>query len=294
MTSGDQGKGMKTVFVPENHYVFSTLPEVIEICRFLLPYGITNFFYMRVFDDHKLFALINNPDYLKYFVKKEYKLTPPIPPFCLREKFFYLGLPQDSSPFNQVYYEARNLFNIDHIIYLIERYDDYYDTYSFASTPNNPQIINFYLNNMELLEKFKFFFKEKAAKLIERSYENRVIIPPEKRPSFGGLNNPVNKNDMDYPQGLLPQMSIRHYNIDYHNKKISLTQREIESIQCLCHGYSIKEAARHLAISPRTVESYLNNVKDKLNLQKKSELIDIIEKFNLKIPQFRQTRIKRP
>jgi DNA-binding CsgD family transcriptional regulator len=46
-------------------------------------------------------------------------------------------------------------------------------------------------------------------------------------------------------------------------------------------GHAIKEVAKIIDLSPRTVESYLNNVKLKIGITKKSELIHFISKNGL-------------
>lgn len=56
---------------------------------------------------------------------------------------------------------------------------------------------------------------------------------------------------------------------------INLSKREIECLLLLSRGKKIKEIARYLGISPRTVESYLENLKCKLNVYTRSELIDL-------------------
>lgn len=51
------------------------------------------------------------------------------------------------------------------------------------------------------------------------------------------------------------------------------TNREQECIYLLLRGASIKDIAKLLAISPRTIEVYFNNIKDKMQCVKKSLLI---------------------
>ena len=59
-----------------------------------------------------------------------------------------------------------------------------------------------------------------------------------------------------------------------HLKKIQLTKREREVLVYLSSGYTAKQIARTLYISPRTVESYLDNLKYKFRVRSKSELIN--------------------
>lgn len=52
-----------------------------------------------------------------------------------------------------------------------------------------------------------------------------------------------------------------------------LTNRQLEILYYLVQGYSQKEIAHAMQLSPRTVESYLENIKIKLNIYNRSQLI---------------------
>jgi hypothetical protein len=77
----------------------------------------------------------------------------------------------------QEFNDYRDLFNINHPIYFLERYKDYTEHYCYAAETHNSEIVNFYLENIDILEKFKFYFKDKARKLIKYSENNRLLIP---------------------------------------------------------------------------------------------------------------------
>ncbi len=56
----------------------------------------------------------------------------------------------------------------------------------------------------------------------------------------------------------------------------SFSRREIECLQCLIEGFSAKETGNKLFLSSRTVETYLDNIKYKLNCRTKREIIHLI------------------
>ena len=66
----------------------------------------------------------------------------------------------------------------------------------------------------------------------------------------------------------------RSYAVDTLLEKTALSNREVECIFYLIRGYTVKEIAKALTLSPRTVESYLRNIKFKWGCERKSELID--------------------
>ena len=53
----------------------------------------------------------------------------------------------------------------------------------------------------------------------------------------------------------------------------TLSAREEQCAHCLLQSMSIKAIGRHLQLSPRTVEFYLENVKSKFSCKTKTELI---------------------
>lgn len=54
-----------------------------------------------------------------------------------------------------------------------------------------------------------------------------------------------------------------------------LSKRETECLQLTIRGQSARLVAKHLGISQRTVEEYLNNTKIKFGVSSKRDLIDI-------------------
>lgn len=60
------------------------------------------------------------------------------------------------------------------------------------------------------------------------------------------------------------------FNID----NVYLSKQEVKCLRLLVAGKTIKLIGQHLELSPRTIEFYLENIKRKLNVKTKSELIE--------------------
>lgn len=69
--------------------------------------------------------------------------------------------------------------------------------------------------------------------------------------------------------------------IDTINGIIKLSQRQLQTIAAVFNGLSQKEIAKRLNISPRTVETYLEQVKVKLDLRKKQDIFSFILEHEL-------------
>jgi DNA-binding NarL/FixJ family response regulator len=61
----------------------------------------------------------------------------------------------------------------------------------------------------------------------------------------------------------------------------TLTLREVEVLQLLAKGYTNRQIAEHLSLSPRTVEGHRANLSAKLGLRSRVELVDYAEKHGL-------------
>ena len=64
-----------------------------------------------------------------------------------------------------------------------------------------------------------------------------------------------------------------HYTLNNHQNKYELTNREYECVFLLIRGKSAKEIGVLLSISPRTVESYIENIKNKMDCKNKAEIL---------------------
>lgn len=56
---------------------------------------------------------------------------------------------------------------------------------------------------------------------------------------------------------------------------LSLTKKQESCLFLLIRGKTVKEIAKTLGVSPRTIECHLDAIKNKLNCQKKSEIIEV-------------------
>ncbi|MES2203829.1 MAG: helix-turn-helix transcriptional regulator [Pseudomonadota bacterium] len=69
-------------------------------------------------------------------------------------------------------------------------------------------------------------------------------------------------------------VSIKTYQVDHYGDDLKLTSRETECLFLLIRGKSVKEMAQFLTLSPRTVEVYIENIKLKMEVSSRSQIID--------------------
>jgi len=75
--------------------------------------------------------------------------------------------------------------------------------------------------------------------------------------------------------------SQKIYKLGEEYGDLYLTQREMDCIVLIVQGKTIVAIAAELALSPRTVEFYLHNIKSKLRCRTKAQLIEKIMQNNL-------------
>jgi DNA-binding CsgD family transcriptional regulator len=106
-------------------------------------------------------------------------------------------------------------------------------------------------------------------------------------PSNPGLTDFVGLLQQAYPYSRLAIASntienekrISSYTLSLDGRQVKLTAREYQVLQYLKQGCGAKETARELEIDPRTVETYLNNIRQKTACRNKyvlmSKLIEL-------------------
>ncbi|KTD47640.1 helix-turn-helix transcriptional regulator [Legionella quateirensis] len=69
------------------------------------------------------------------------------------------------------------------------------------------------------------------------------------------------------------QINSHHYTLNDNENKYALTNREYECVFLLIRGKTAKEIGTLLSLSKRTIESYIENIKNKMNCKNKAEIL---------------------
>ena len=123
---------------------------------------------------------------------------------------------------------------------------------------------------MSALEKFIKYFETKVEEICsEKSDSNTIILPNY---HYKILTEDQQLDPILFEAELCVSPEYEKTSL-CHN--ILLTSREKECLSLIAQGYTMKNAARKLKISPRTVEQHLRNIKDKYGLNTKNQLVEI-------------------
>lgn len=271
---------MNNVIVQENHYSVLTIQDVLELAAPLKRYGIEHFSYFRYFNDGSCSVLISNKNLYQHHFKCGYKIALDIP-FTLEElqqnkHRYHIGYEQYEENYTGALDDCKNLFGLDNFFFVAKNCEHYIEYYIFAAALHNNGILNFYLNQRDVLDQFNDDFRNKAGKLIAQGDANRIMLPRNMRLKLNGLS-PLKNTTSTESASIKNQQRILYY----QGRKIKVTPREMECLQLIKSGYTAKEAAQQLSLSFRTVEHHISNIKLKFGLNRKSDVIKAFIQYSI-------------
>lgn len=240
-----------------DHFFYSSSPEINEIIKPLTDFfGLSSFVYQKNFLDGSEIRLSNQPKWIHHFyANKLYQKSvfETHPQRFEKTHIIWAALPQHKG----VLKEARE-FNIDHGITFVEPCSDGCEFFFIGTTSDKPEVMAHYLNNIDILERFLVYFRDKAAPLIKEAHQHRLTIP---------------NKFIEAPQTNLIGNFDRSAFLQAINIKHPFTPREIACIELLLKGYTLKMIAQELDISVRTVETHLDHIKNKVGVSSKAALV---------------------
>ncbi|MCF6766669.1 helix-turn-helix transcriptional regulator [Thiotrichales bacterium 19S3-7] len=242
---------------------------IIKATELLKLIGVDFFLYYVRYDNGSELKCSNRSDWINYYTKhKLYKdsIIYTTKWEKIKSNSFYL--------FD--YFEAKKInelrsaeFNIDHIIAWINSNNNYLEMFQFGVEADQCHRMNYYINHLKLLRRFITYFKNELIPNLNLEKEKLLITPYLiQENALYPLGN-TNENLDQF----LHQTKIKLFNLEGQYNNVSLTSRELDCLYELAKGLMIKEIAKNLSISPRTVETHLNHIKNKLTLTSKSDLI---------------------
>lgn len=248
----------------KNHFIYTSCAETRAICQPLFSnFDINMFNYYRFYKSGHLYGLITTPELVQHHFSNDFVLTHQLEGSSLKDKFHFILIPDSNDGFSQVDYDYRQYFDVSYPLYLYECEQDYFDLYFFHYSGTGSFSFDHYFSNFNHLEKWKLEFKEIAADLLNTAKEHRILIPEHRRP-----------NSHNYKLSPYKQIPNKDMSVQF-------TKREYECLFLMVRGQTAKEIGLCLDVSPRTVESHIENIKVKLDVSRRSQLISKVMKLGL-------------
>lgn len=252
----------------------SMRPRLIDVASPLTElFDSTYFYYIKYFLNlEKRLILSTRIDCLQHFLTEDQlSIMKPIFPSVVDELFttnrkFYLWTGSPSESTHQAFYEQ----DIWNGCTLYTKSNDIVEACGVATKRENEQIVNKYVNHLDIFLRFMLYFKESLSDLIDQP-NNSILLPSNLSVPSIILHN----NSDDAFANFLKRTQIKNYPILGESGNAQMTRREAEVMFYLSKGKSAKEIAAQLSISPRTVETYIENMKLKLCCNTRSKAIDL-------------------
>lgn len=249
-----------------------------DICKPLFDnFGLSLFEYIKIFFDETCLNISTNQEWLIHNYTKcpmgtmieEHVRRIPVG----TTRYIPFGYSERELK-NPMLFEAYS-FDIWNGLYVYKRYEQECECFVFAANRGKTSIMDFYMNERFLIEKFINYFREKAQPFIDSfDLQKRTILHKK---IFRESNFLQEKNDDSKDHGELFQANKFYLNVG--ESKVQLSRREIQCLCLLSYGQSSKQISDVLGISRRTVESYINILKDKTEKKYRPELIKVFHDY---------------
>ena len=252
-------------------YVVRHSDRVKTITKPLLDHlRILGFYHMRIDYLGHLIWLGNVPDGSEYYVDQKAFIDDP----CMKGPNFWksgysLLETIASESFNGYMAKANSLFNFTSSwIILSKREFGFVEIFGFIGESGSP-IEKIYLNHSNLLKAFAGYFKKEMQPIIRQMEEDSISLADLKgRDFFADAPSFYPTIDSAAYRAFLGDCGMRS-----QLKKVeSLSKRERQCLKLFLLGKSAKETAIDLSLSPRTIEFYFENIKNKLACRDKASV----------------------
>ncbi|MBL0941449.1 MAG: helix-turn-helix transcriptional regulator [Alphaproteobacteria bacterium] len=168
-------------------------------------------------------------------------------------------------------------FRLSSMLDIFLRSENHVEVWSFGTKLEHMEASQLFQHYTDLFIYFCIYFKEKASSLIN-------ALNSAQHATFGEKVDLYTKREVLDDQKInkfLEEIQIKKLSFGVASEKCMITRQEVRCLAHLATGKSIKEVALLIRISPRTVESYIENLKNKTGCSRTTELINKILESNL-------------
>jgi DNA-binding CsgD family transcriptional regulator len=252
---------------------YQALPSLIKLAAPLQKLGIARFNHDMTFGKGKIAILTNSIEVFSIYYHQQ------LPMLCTNDDGrtlapgFYLSkaLIEEDQRCAQIIPTLHHQFNFSHSLYIIERELDCQHMYTFTSKLPEAKFLHCILNHFDNFKDYLLHYKRSASKIISEAKQpkhwitlaNSNAMDLYNRKTIDSVSNELNANCVQDNLILLNRKTQLPY---------TLSSKQSLCIKLLAQGLAIKEIARQMGLSPRTVEHHLERIKFALDCRTIKEL----------------------
>lgn len=241
-----------------------------EFCDLL---AITMFGYVRIYHNGCISWLTSQPDQDRLLISSGALNEEPLvdTPKAIREGH-YLHFNNRPFPGSESFYRERaKHFQVDHGLIVVRHQKEYLETCCFSGLLSKRPLYNLFINEKVLFSSFMEHFVRQLDKKLLLLLEDGLTLADLKKP--------------------FKQSSEKNHSISIKERQalvracgwtplLKLSKRERECLALFTKGYTYQVIGNLLKLSDRTVEHYMESVKNKLGIETRSELYLAGEKLS--------------
>lgn len=228
-------------------------------------FGIDYFYYYKMTKDG-YFSLLTNyiPFTEKTFDNDLHKIWPYNRDYFLFESGIRIF--SDKNPvYSPVLNFAKQSYNLNVIFQVLNKTSEFFEGFIFGSSKDPIAVTENCLSEINLIHLFIKQFKGEFSKQLQSLENYQVSMKEELGAEF--FNNLLQSSTNALPkEKFLATIGFKNFD--------QISDREKQVIHYMLKGYSAGETANALFISKRTVETHIENIKNKLDCHSKIEVID--------------------
>lgn len=265
----------------KQHPSLAHAEEMLQICKPLQKLGISYFAHVRIERNGFFSGNGTRPDFLTHYLEQGYQnfdlhlgLDDPEQRYILWDALKLHGKTKQL-------YEAEAEFGFNHTITLVDHKPGTMELYHFSTKLGHYFMNAYYLQHLDLLEKFIAYFHGQL--LLNDTLNEAYKMGFKVSNQGGGFQNKQNlilTQDTEIAD-FLEEIGDTKVPIMDPKMQTKVSRRERQCAFYLLEGYTSKEIAEKLYLSPRTVEVYLERLRTRFGSKNKIQLARHIIETNL-------------
>lgn len=253
-----------------------TLPHLSNVRHLAAPIcellGINFFCFHRLYENGNLLLLHTHQLWIEHFASQNYfpQLSKSLFLFAQSQqdlKFIFWDHWVTDSKQYQKFYEMRSIaindFSIGNGLMLLRKGKNYTDFFDFADSPDSRDTFNIYMRHFASIEKYCHHFSQFISENFKEDMERLIQLDRHMlKKEFPKESNSTAR----FHSAMQENFGFQETNI------ATLSKRQRDIAKRLLFGKSMKSIAQELNLSPRTVETYAQIIRDKLQCTSKEQL----------------------